>query len=112
MSSKEKLQLLFLLHCKLNILSNISNQFSCKMYGSNYISSTSKPVLTKTVGTSKCCVSCSKVFIFFDVDRSLVASNVSMNKSVSCNIANNPVNILKISEPVISLVMRKPTCSS
>ena len=58
--------------CKHSPYSNNCNRDLCETHGSNYASSTKKPVSTKTV----CIVGCNKPAIFSPAYKSLHASNI------------------------------------
>ena len=92
--------------------SNNCNRASYETHGSNYVSSTSKPVSTKTVCKPVCIVSCNKSVIFSPVYKSLCASNVSINKTVCYSISCKPVSALISSEPVKFFATCKSVCFS
>ena len=86
--------------CKHSTFSN--NRVLYEIHGSNYVSSTSKPVSTKTIYKLVCVRSCSKPVIFSPVYKSLCTSNISISKTVCFSISSKPVSALISSEPVKS----------
>ena len=98
--------------CKHSPYANNCNCDLWEIHDSNYVSSMSKPVSTKTVCKSVCIVSCNKPIIFSPVCKSLHASKICIDKTVRCCINTEPVSGLISSEPVKSFVTRKPVCFS
>ena len=94
--------------CKHSPYSNNCNIDLCGIHGSNYASSTKKPVSTKTV----CIVGCNKPVIFSPAYTSLHAFNICISKNVRCGVSCKPVSALISSEPVKSFVTCKPVCFS
>ena len=98
--------------CKHSPYSHNCNRDLCETHGRNYVSSTSKPVSTKTVCKSVRIVSCNKPFIFFPVYKSLHASKICIAKNVHCSVSTKPVSALISSKPVKSFVTCTPVCFS
>ena len=98
--------------CKHSPYLNNCNCDLCETHSSNYISSTSKPVSTKTVCKPVCIVSCNKPVIFSSVYKSSHASNVCISKTACCSVSCKPVSALIIRESVKSFVTCKPVCFS
>ena len=73
--------------CKHSPYSIICNRDLCETHGSNYVSSTSKPVSTKTVCKPARIVSCNKLDIFSQVGKSRYSSNICISKSVRCSVS-------------------------
>ena len=86
--------------CKDSPYSNNCNRDLCETHGSNYVSSTSKPVTTKTVCKSVRIVSCNKPVIVSPVSKSLHTSKICSGKTVRCSVSTKPVSALISSEPV------------
>ena len=91
--------------CKHSPHSIICNCDLCETHGSNYVSSTSKPVSTETVKLHVLC--CNKPVIFSPVYKSRHASNIFINKTVCCSVNYKPESTLINSEPVKSFVTCK-----
>ena len=72
--------------CKHSPYANNCNCDLWEIHDSNYVSSMSKPVSTKTVCKSVCIVSCNKPIIFSPVYKSLHASKICIDKTVRCRI--------------------------
>ena len=66
--------------CKHSTFSNNYNCALCETHGSNYVSSTNKPVSTKTVCKPVFIMSCKKSVIFSPIYKSLHASNICISK--------------------------------
>ena len=98
--------------CKHSPYSIICNCDLCETHGSNYVSSTSKPVSTRTVCKPAHIVSCNKPVIFSPVYKSHHASNICISKTVCCSVSCKLISTLIKSEPVKSFVMCKTVCVS
>ena len=77
--------------CKHSPYSIICNCDLCETHGSNYVSSTSKPVSTRTVCKPAHIVSCNKPVIFSPVYKSHHACNICISKTVCCSVSCKPV---------------------
>ena len=71
-------------------------------HGSNNVSSTSKPVSTKTVCKPVRIVSCNKPVIFSPVYKSRHARNICISKSARCSVICKPVSTFINSDSVKS----------
>ena len=90
----------------------IFNRDLCETHCSNYVSSTSKSVSTKTVCKPARIVSCNKPDIFSQVCKSRHSSNICISKTVHCSVSCKPVSTLINSEPIKSFVSCKTVCFS
>ena len=86
--------------CKHKPYWNNCNRDLCETHCSNYVSSRSKPVSTKTVCKYVRIVSCNKPVIFSPVYNSLHASKIYIGKAVCCSVNTKSVSALINSEPV------------
>ena len=80
------------------MLINVNSPYSiicncdlCETHGSNYVSSTSKRVSTRTVCKPAHIVSCNKPVIFSPVYKSHHACNICISKTVCCSVSCKPV---------------------
>ena len=96
--------------CKHSSSSNNCNRDLCETHGSNYVSSTSKSVSTKTVCKLVRMVSCNKPAIFSPVYMSLHASCNSISKTAHCSVSCKPVSAFISGEIVKPFVTCKPVC--
>ena len=99
-------------NCKHSPYSNNCNRDLFETHGSNYVSSTSKPVSAKTVCKPARIMSCNKPVIFSPVYKSLHTSNICISKTVRCSVSCKLVSTLISSEPVKPFVTCTPVCFS
>ena len=84
-------QLIHAHKCKRTSYSNNCDPDLCETHGSNYVSSTRKPVSTKAVSKSVHVVSCNKPVIFYPDYNSLHASKIFIDKTVRCSVNGKPM---------------------
>ena len=78
--------------CKHSSSSNNCNRDLCETHGSNYVSSASKSVSTKTVCKLVRMESCNKPAIFSPVYKSFHASCICNSKTARCSVSCKPVS--------------------